>query len=590
MATRTLTFILLAIHGTLLVASSRLHSPTRNEVAHVPAGLVCWEMGRYSVYSVNPPLWKMLATLPTLLLRPNVDRILLPDVAGDRPEWQDAAVFARDNAEDYFALMWSARIVGIGWSLIGGWIVYLWAGALYGGRAGVLALALWCFGPNVLAHAPLVTPDVPAAVAALGATYVFRQYLRKGTWPLATAAGGLLGVAQLTKFTLLILYAVWPVLFLLHTLERDNPVFRQVPLRTRLLQGTGIVGLSLLVLNAGYEFVGTGTPLGEFQFVSVTFTGEPMDQPGSGDNRFRGTWFSRLPVPLPADYLAGIDLQRRDFEVNLPPSYLRGEWRERGWWYYYFYALAVKVPLGTWGLVLWGISLAFFRRYRTELTGELTLWLPAAAILALVSSQTGFNHHLRYVLPAIPFVCVATGKLGRFLAAEHWKAGAVVLTLLAASVAESLSVYPHSLSFFNGLAGGPDRGAEHLVNSNIDWGQDLYFFITWADRHPEARPLGLAYFNYIDYRVVACRSYDTVPPDPDSGPFPLDKAARVGPHPGWFGVDVHSFKVGRYKYFERFTPVAKAGYSIFIYHITPLEANVVRRQMGLPSLPEAEAP
>ena len=40
-----------------------------------------------------------------------------------------------------------------------------------------------------------------------------------------------------------------------------------------------------------------------------------------------------------------------------------------------------------------------------------------------------------------------------------------------------------------------------------------------------------------------------------------------------------------YEYFHRFRPIAKAGYSIFIYRITPEEANAVRRQMGLPGLP-----
>jgi 4-amino-4-deoxy-L-arabinose transferase-like glycosyltransferase len=589
---RTLIAGLLIAHATLLLISSRLQFPTRNEVAHVPAGLVCWE-GNYSLYSVNPPLWKMLATLPTHFLNPNLSGIRLPHWPGERPEWQDAHAFAVSNAPHYFTLIWSARLAGICWSVIGGWIIYRWAQELYGGQAGLLALALWCFGPSILAHAPLVTPDVPAAVAALGATYIFRHYLRHGTWGRAAAAGVLLGVAQLTKFTLLLLYAVWPVLFLLYALDQGNRAFRLVPLRTRFLQAAAILALSLLMVNLSYEFDGTFQPLGEFQFVSRTFTGKrPVEQHADtpAGNRFSGTLLGRLPIPVPADFLIGLDVQRRDFEGRLSQSYLRGEWREYGWWYYYLYALAVKVPLGTWALVLWGIALtALWPRCRPVCAEELTLWLPAIVTLVLVSSQTGFSHHFRYVLPALPFVCVATGKLGQFLNCNHWKAGTIVAALLVATVTSSLRVYPHSLSYFNELAGGPDCGAEHLVDSNIDWGQDLFFFRAWEDRHPEARPLGLAYFNYIDYRVIGTK-YDEVAPDPGPGPATLVESTQVGPHPGWFGVDIYSLKEGPYKYFADFTPVDKAGYSIFIYHISPAEANAARRQRGLSPLKEAERP
>jgi hypothetical protein len=139
--------------------------------------------------------------------------------------------------------------------------------------------------------------------------------------------------------------------------------------------------------------------------------GDDPDTPEVG-NRFRDCWWGVLPVPLPADYVSGIDLQRHDFEGHMPPSFLAGEWRQGGWWYYCLFGLAVKVPLGAWALVLWSLVLFLLRRPPgTPFLDELTLWLPAAAILALVSSQTGFNQHLRYVLPLAPFAFIAAAKL-----------------------------------------------------------------------------------------------------------------------------------------------------------------------------------
>jgi Dolichyl-phosphate-mannose-protein mannosyltransferase len=588
---RIVVFALLATHALLLTYSLRHQFATRNEVAHVPAGLSTWHTGTFTLYRVNPPLWRMLAVLPVLLAHPNTDFEDLSDAPGLRQEWNVARRFADANALNYMHLICLARLAGTVWSLLGGWLVYRWAGELYGRRAGLLGLTLWCFAPNILAHAQLVTPDMPATVAGLAATYAFWRYLRRGTWPAALLAGLLLGVAQLTKFTLLVLYPVWALLGLLYYFDSNNRAWRAVPLRMRAAQGLCLALLSVLVINVGYAFDGTGTPLGEYQFVSSLLNGIPAEHAGGRDtpavgNRFHDTWVSGVPIPLPADYVSGIDEQRRDFEGHMPPSFLAGEWRQGGWWYYYLYALAVKVPLGTLLLVLWSLVLFVLRRpANARFLDELTLWLPALVVLVLVSSQTGFSHHMRYVLPLFPFVLIAASKLAYYLQATRWKRGLVVVALLLWSLGSSLAVYPHSLSYFNELAGGPDNGHRHLLNSNIDWGQDLLYLKEWVESHPEAASLGLAYYNCIDYRVCGAE-FATVPPAPPSGMTPEATGnAQVGPHPGYFAVDLHSLKADpSYKYFERFQPIAKAGYSIFIFHIKLEQANQARQEMELAPL------
>jgi hypothetical protein len=573
--------LLLIVHALLLLYGIRCHFATRNEVAHVPAGLAVWKTGTFSLYRVNPPLGRMLAVLPVLAAQPRTDFEDLSDAPGLRQEWDAARRFANANASNYMDLIRLARLAGVAWSLLGGWLVYRWAGELYGKVAGLLGLALWCFGPNILAHAQLVTPDIPATVSGLAATYAFWRYLRSGTWSAALLAGLLLGIAQLTKFTLLILYPVWAMLGLLYGLDPKNRGFWAVPLWRRAEEGLDIVLLSFLVINAAYAFDGTGTPLGEYQFVSRMFNSVPP----------RETWLSTIPVPLPKDYVSGIDLQRRDFEGGMPPSFLAGEWRQGGWWYYYLYALAVKVPLGALALVLWSLLLFVLRRLpRVHSLDEVTLWLPALAVLVLVSSQTGFNHHMRYVLPLFPFVLIAVSKLAYYFQVAHWKRGLLVLALLLWSIGSSLAVYPHSLSYFNEVGGGPDNGQRHLVDTNVDWGQDLLYLKDWVDAHPEASSLGLAYFNYIDYRICGAE-FAAVPPDPPSA-IPPDTVgnARFGPHPGYFAVDLYSLKRGSYSYFERFQPIAKVGYSIFIYHLTPEQTARARREMGLPPLAASAPP
>ena len=256
-------------------------------------------------------------------------------------------------------------------------------------------------------------------------------------------------------------------------------------------------------------------------------------------NRFRGTWLDWVPIPVPADYVIGIDLQRKDFEDGLP-SYLAGEIRHRGWWYYYLYALAVKEPIGLMGLAVWGIVLPYLGLSgRWNRTDEVLLVLPAAAILVLVSSQTGITNYMRYVLPLFPFVIVSTSKLAYYCCRETFGLGLVVIGLLAWSIAASIAIHPHQLSYFNETAGGPENGHNHLVESNIDWGQDLLFLKEWIDHHPEATA-GAGLF-HLPFRPPVRRNRLS------SSPIGAQRLVsgrhgnqqRLGPHPGWYAISVN---------------------------------------------------
>ena len=606
--------VLLAVHASLVLYSLRRNFVTVDEVGHLAAGVAHWETGDFGPYRVNPPLVRLLATLPVMAARPATDYKNLRDFPGERSEWPLGQDFVKANAARYFDLLCLARLAGVIWSVLGGLLIFCWGRQLYGTGGGFLSLFLCCFSPTILAFAQLIVPDVPATVAGLAATYAFRHYLRGPSWERALLAGLLLGIAQLTKYTLLILYGVWPLLVLLWLFGPEGAALRRAGWSKLIFQGLLIVLSSIYIINAGYAFEGTFKRLRDYLFVSRLFAGEPSDrhplyQGELYGNRFRDTWMGRLLVPLPENFVRGIDVQRVDFEKGLH-SYLAGEWRrkgEGGWWYYYLYALAVKVPLGIWILVLTNFVLTLGgARCCASWCAEAILILPAAAIFVFVSSQTGFNHHMRYVLPLFPFVMVSTGKLAYFVRLSYWPFALAILISLSWAVASCLSVYPHTLSYFNELAGGPENGSAHLVDSNIDWGQDLLELKDWLDQHPECRPLHLAYFGLVDPRIIGIDF--TLPPPGPLGLQSTDNftAAQVGPQPGWYAVSVnfvrglefsapngqggfHHNPLHSLEYFQFFKPVARAGYSILIYHITLDEANAMRRQLGLEEI-QAEQP
>jgi len=599
---RLVVVLLLLAHGGLLAWSAARHSPAIDEVGHLGAGLSHWHFRRFDLYCVNPPLVRLVACLPLLAAQPQTDWKRYDPTKYGRQEFLVGADFIAANGARalwYFTL---ARWACLPFSLLGGYVCYRWARDLYGDRAGVLALILWSFCPNVLAHAQLITPDVGAASMGVCAAYLYWRWLKAPGWLRAILAGVALGLAELTKTTWIVLWPLWPVLWAIwRYADRGKPSDVRWPRQAIQLAAVLLVGL--YVLNVGYGFDGSFERLGDYPFVSdlLSAAKDPTEELASAGNRFTGTWLARLPVPLPRDYVLGIDLQRLDFEQG-HPSYLRGEWRHGGWWYYYLYGLAVKVPLGTWLLVGVAAAARFRRAPRAaNWRDDLLLLAPLATVLVLISSQTGFNHHLRYVLPIFPFAVIWTAGVAGSGPVLGRRTSLVVGACLAWSVASSMAVYPHSLSYFNEIAGGPRGGPAHLLDSNVDWGQDIIYLKRWLEEHPEADPLGLAYFGGFDPTAIGLRfrlpPKGAIPGDPPAAPD-----AAPGPQPGWFAVSVailhgcqYAIPDGRggtestdrpyYAYFQRFRPAATAGYSIYVYHVTPEEANRVRRELGFPELP-----
>lgn len=279
-----------------------------------------------------------------------------------RPEFELGTRLLQADGERAFLCFTVARWACIPFSLIAASVCYRWALHLYGLRSAIVALTLWCFSPTVLGNAQLITPDTGAAAFGVSASFFFWCWLKQPTWTGTAIAGIMLGLAQLTKMTWVVLFLLWPALWLAWRWNSRREVGFHGFLG-QMLRLAVVFLVALYVINLGYAFEGTGRRLGDFRFVSETFAKPKTDgiDVGPARNRFAGTSLGDIRIPLPASYVLGIDRQKHDFEDGFW-SYLRGEWRHGGWWYYYLYALAIKVPLGTWILVVLATGVALLRR------------------------------------------------------------------------------------------------------------------------------------------------------------------------------------------------------------------------------------
>ncbi|QDT32932.1 glycosyltransferase family 39 protein [Thalassoglobus polymorphus] len=207
---------LLLVHAGLLAYSATRHSPTLNEPGHLVAGLSHWKFGRFELYRVNPPLVCMVAALPVMAAGYEEDWGGFYERPGARPVFGMGADFIKANGERSIWLFTIARWACIPFSLIGGLFCFFWSRELWGNNlAGLISLTLWCFEPNILAHGELITPDCAATSLGLGAGYFFWRWLKQPSWERAGLAGLLFGLSQLTKTTWIILFGLWPLLWLI---------------------------------------------------------------------------------------------------------------------------------------------------------------------------------------------------------------------------------------------------------------------------------------------------------------------------------------------------------------------------------------
>ena len=210
---RLLAVCLLLAQARLLAMSAARHSPVIDEPAHLAAGVSNWRFGNFGLFKVNPPLVRMMAALPAMAAGAKTDWSGYYQGIGARPEFTVMDDFVRANGPRTIRLVTLARWALIPLVLLGGYVCYRWARELYGDAAGIMALALWCFCPNVLAYGHVINADAGATALGVAASYFFWKWLRDPTWDRALVGGIVLGLAELTKTTWAVLFVLWPVLW-----------------------------------------------------------------------------------------------------------------------------------------------------------------------------------------------------------------------------------------------------------------------------------------------------------------------------------------------------------------------------------------
>ena len=381
-----------------------VQSNTVDEAIHMFNGVMYWQGGDLYSITQNPPLVDALVGL-------FVRVVVQPAMPFDTAVWQSlnwweiSHTFLWKIGNNGLVLMAVGRFVIVMLALLLGAIVYRWSGQLFRSRAaGLLALLLFTFDPNILAHSALTTTDLGIAFfLTLSAYMIWRYWAGQGRTAVYLLAGVTIGLAFGAKFSAAILMPAIGIIFVYRGLT--DCLSRRQWLRTG-LEAVGWLLLALFIFSLCYRF--------QFDFLISEYT-----------------W-------------------QREHHLEGHPSFLLGEISTAGWWYYIPLTFVLKTPVAVLVLLLIGLSLLIVRRqFNWQIVWPLLLAAGVFGGVLVLLVNIGF----RYILPMLPFLYVMLGQLAvpGYLKRPFLKvpvAAAVVIAVLA-----SLWAHPYYLAYFNQLAG-----------------------------------------------------------------------------------------------------------------------------------------
>lgn len=504
--------ILFLIFGALLtIPVAKRITPTVDEYAHLPAGYSYWKAGEAKIYRKNPPLVKLLISLPLLKEKPEFDikkYMEIRDRGGGWAPWQLGREFMDNNREDYLDLFFLARCVVIFMAFCSGLIIYSLSSRIFGHRGAALSVAVYSLSPNLIAHASLATVDIGFTFFLLLAVHeAMRLHDTHSGWSLLTA-GAALGLALTAKFTGLFLLPYFVLLSAISLLTRKavsgGPLQNRVSSEAFYLVTVFLI--AFLTIWSVFGLIRTGT-----SFHGVLLEGKA---PKVKVLPFEKT---ARKIPLPENYVMGFYEQYRDTQKGefKDANYLNGKWYNGPDWKYFPVAFLLKTPVAEILLMaaswLYLVFLLLRKNYSAASAKSLKYnLLPALFVILPIMFFSGLNLGIRYIIPAFPLFHIGIGALALLPTFSRRIFWVPIIALVAWLGITTVRAFPNYLPYFNEFAGGMENGEKYLLDSNIDWGQDLYLLKEYMDKNGIEK-IGLAYFGHVDPDLYKIK-YENIKP------------------------------------------------------------------------------
>lgn len=546
-------------------ASVRDDSLTIDETAHIVSGYVALRHGRFDINIEHPPLVKLVAALPLLW----TDIAYVPPRKPAPDQWTEGHRFLFDHPGRTDTILWRSRLAVLAFNALLLSAIAVLSRRVFGRTLfAALLVFLLAFDPNILAHARYVTTDTPIALSIIALVLSLVAYARERSRLMLASIVTFMALTLLVKFSGLPAVALSVACFTL--LSRKDPA--------RLVRVLAVTLLPLVLAFGAYFAVNIATPAASLSALSR----ETESSFWQSANR------NALLRPL-SSFVIGAQAvaQRSSLEHGSSfPQFLDGQGKDRNGWRRYFpmATLYKETPsffllLGT--LIVMG-ALRGIRR-QTPLTA--TTRIPLIPIIIplvflvpylLLSIASELNIGIRHFLPVLALVIL----LSLLALDRHWErsgghgraAGKILAGLLIILQGGTIiTTFPYFLSYFNAASGGWERGYAHLVDSNLDWGEQLKRFSGWV----YANGIPAIHVDY--WGKSPLNLYD---PERRLKSWSVTNGRPAGylaVNPMWITHSKWIKSQGKaamdYAYLERLTPVKTFGGGLWVYDLAALPSS-----------------
>lgn len=619
-------------------------STTMDEKAHIPASYSYMKYLDMRINPEHPPLIKDLSGLALLAIPSlkfpvpstlwergdeNVDQAKHPE--GPVRNWGlaqwsfgDQFIFGMGNNADL--VTFAARIPIILIALLLGYMIFRWTRELAGTLAGLFAILLFVADPNIIGHSHYVTTDIGIAAFIFFSIYFFVRFLKNPSWKNVVLSGLFLGLANLAKFSAVILFPLFGLLVILYALSKSHthsvfiPEKRSKQWKLRELfsysaKFAASVGICFIAIWTLYVPNVWNMPAEVTQEIARAVF--PNDRAVGRFAESTVVEMSEIPILKPlAHYFLGVFMVfARVAGGNT--YYFLGEVSNQGSSLYFPLVFLMKSTLpflailgfallyGAWRIIKvtrrdreekqsW-ISVAA-RSFETHIAEYTMLFF--VALYVYLSVTGNLNIGFRHLFPILPFLIVLGAKTVFVYWKRHrgnhttWTTVRVFLFCFAIWIALiPVFSYPSYLSYFNTAMGGPSEGYRYVTDSNYDWGQDAKRLKLWIDRYNFCISSG-------QESSVNCRTLTSGKTFPTETPIQKIRVDYFGgsspeyylkdtyvswhshntPEPGWYAVSAGFYQESihkkdqpagntNYSWLPENSRIDRAGDSIFIFYV-----------------------
>jgi hypothetical protein len=474
-------------------------------------------------------------------------------------------------------LVFLARLPFILISIAFAFYILIFAKDLNGNSGSIVSLYLYSFSASILSFSNLVYTDFLSAFLIFVTIFYFWKYNRDHKTRNLILTGVFFGLAQLSKMTSLILFLLLTVLSVCELLTNGRLNKKNLFNATNKL--ALIFSIGFIILWAGYGF--TIGPVMDFMpehYVNKVYQ-DINDKFSDAFIRDKVLFiFEKMPVPMPAYFFGLSSVIKHSSEGG--KNFLNGVTNNYSKWYSTFAVIIYKTQISM--LILFSLLIFFFYRYKKlkKIVNSDLLYVVFPMIFLLIFFVLAkMNYGLRHIIPIYPFVFLFVGQICEYIDLKQIIAKAFLALILLHYALCVISIMPFPLAYFNEIAKGPDNGYVHLVDSNLDLGQNLIQLREYMEINKIAK-INFSYFGSVDPRFYGI-SYNYMTSPAFEPWIPGYQAYQTSVEledcslkKGWIAISATNLQgvflknTSCYNWLRNYEPVSKIGYSIFIYHIS----------------------